>query len=155
MKACRRCCVEKPLSEYYRHKQMADGHLNYCKDCKRSESISNRNDKLDYYRAYDRRRANQQQRIEARNNFANSEAGKISQSRAKAAYIARNPIVRKANNAVSNALRDRRLVRMPCEVCGSVKYIHAHHDDYKRPLSVRWLCALHHSDWHKTNDPAF
>jgi hypothetical protein len=33
MKKCRKCGVEKPLSDYYKHKQMGDGHLNICIDC--------------------------------------------------------------------------------------------------------------------------
>ena len=36
----------------------------------------------------------------------------------------------------------------PCEVCG-IPESHAHHDDYSRPLDVRWLCEKHHKQLHK------
>lgn len=31
--------------------------------------------------------------------------------------------------------------------------IQAHHDDYNRPLSIRWLCQMCHHEWHKSNKP--
>jgi len=49
-----------------------------------------------------------------------------------------------AHNKVSYT----KLKRQPCEVCGSLD-TQAHHDDYSKPLEVRWLCQLHHSRVHK------
>lgn len=37
-KVCFKCNIEKPLSDYYKHKQMGDGHLNKCIECTRLDS---------------------------------------------------------------------------------------------------------------------
>lgn len=37
MKICFKCGLEKPLSLFYKHKMMADGHLNKCIDCTRKD----------------------------------------------------------------------------------------------------------------------
>jgi hypothetical protein len=62
---------------------------------------------------------------------------------------ARNPLFAAAHDAVAYALRTGKLFIESCQVCGSWK-THAHHDDYTKPLVVRWLCAIHHKLWHQT-----
>lgn len=37
-KVCFRCSIEQPISEFYKHKGMGDGHLNKCKTCTKSDS---------------------------------------------------------------------------------------------------------------------
>lgn len=44
-------------------------------------------------------------------------------------------------------VRRGKIKRGPCEVCGAEK-AHAHHDDYGKPLAVRWLCPFHHRQHH-------
>jgi hypothetical protein len=66
----------------------------------------------------------------------------------KKRWAKNNPEKRKAQVAVSNAIRDGRLIKGQCEnahIGGCNGRIEAHHDDYSRPLVVRWLCASHHA----------
>lgn len=55
-----------------------------------------------------------------------------------------NPEKRSAQKKVGHALKTGKLERQPCEVCGTTENVHAHHDDYSKPLEVRWLCVAHH-----------
>lgn len=52
-----------------------------------------------------------------------------------------------ARAAVASAIRAGKLVRGPCEKCQKAKS-HAHHDDYAKPLEVRWFCRKHHRKLH-------
>ncbi len=45
-----------------------------------------------------------------------------------------------------------KLIKQPCEVCGYDKYVEAHHDDYNKPMDIRWLCRNHHREHHQLND---
>lgn len=62
----------------------------------------------------------------------------------------------RAQQAVSKAMRQGRLVRKPCETCGDAES-YAHHDSYEEPkwMVVRWLCSKHHHQWHAKNEPVF
>ena len=55
-----------------------------------------------------------------------------------------------ANKKVEYALKEGVLQKPEtCSLCNKEKlYIHAHHDDYTKPLTVRWLCAKCHKEFH-------
>lgn len=63
-------------------------------------------------------------------------------------YRKRYPEKAKAHNAVKYAVRVGKLTRGKCEVCGA-EGAQAHHDDYSKPLDVRWLCMIHHKEHHR------
>ncbi len=71
-------------------------------------------------------------------------------NRAKnARWRAENPEKHAAHRAVERAIKRGSLTRKPCERCGAVSGVHAHHDDYGAPLAVRWLCRMHHKERHR------
>lgn len=63
-------------------------------------------------------------------------------------YVKRYPEKTKARAAVARAVRAGVLVKQPCAVCGFGGRVHAHHNDYSKPLEVRWLCQAHHTEVH-------
>ena len=68
--------------------------------------------------------------------------------RATKTWRERNPEKYRAQTAVNNAIRDGRLKRGECERYGREcsGRVEAHHDDYSKPLDVRWLCVHHHKE---------
>lgn len=59
-------------------------------------------------------------------------------------WMLANPEKKKAHGKVSYALKKGVIKKLPCEECGST-IVDAHHDDYSKPLEVRWLCRQHHA----------
>ena len=133
-KTCFKCGVEKPLDEFYRHGQTTDGHLGKCKECAKSDVRLNNRLTRRARSQYEKRRYQQPRRKQAAQD-------------ALALHRRRHPDRDRARSAVKNAIKRGDLVREPCEVCGQEKS-QAHHDDYSRPLKVRWLCFRHHRAEH-------
>jgi ribosomal protein S27AE len=98
-----------------------DGTRTYCKPC---------------YRAYGNEKyAEQSDEI--------AERRKLRRERDGDKFRKQNLARRKVYNAIQEGL----LVRQPCEICGD-EPADAHHDDYDKPLDVRWLCRKHHMQEH-------
>jgi len=132
MKECYRCKKMKTMDDFYTHKAMGDGYLGKCKKCCRFEASNNYSVNRDYFRAYDIRRNKDPERIKSRR----------LQSRI---YYLKNPERTLVHRITSNGIRDGKIIRKPCQVCGKKKS-QAHHDDYSRPLSITWLCFKHHRE---------
>lgn len=146
-KTCFKCQESKPLSEFYRHSRMGDGHLNKCKECTKKDVSNNRINKIEYYRSFDKRRASNPNRVLARNIYRKTEAGKDAFKRAHKNWAIKHPERKKASQIVANAVRDKKLTKQPCFICGHEK-VEAHHPVYSMPLDVVWLCVRHHKMTH-------
>jgi hypothetical protein len=133
-KKCFKCGEEKPIDEFYKLKTMADGHLNKCKECTRLDVSTNYRAKRHHYAHYEKQRWLRTERREKAKEYQRHTR-------------ANSPEKFKATCVVNNALRDGKLEKKPCEVCGSEKS-QAHHDDYSKPLDVIWLCRKHHLERH-------
>jgi hypothetical protein len=53
-----------------------------------------------------------------------------------------------AYRTIQKYMKEGKIKRMPCIVCGNIKG-EAHHTDYTKPLIVYWLCRTHHVIVHK------
>lgn len=81
---------------------------------------------------------------------AEASRGNLTQAEMNARSRSRTPKeVILAHRAVDTAIKNGSLVRQPCEVCGADR-VDAHHDDYSKPLQVRWLCRGHHLQFHRS-----
>lgn len=149
MKLCRSCNTEKDESLFHKRKASQDGLAAKCKDCQRK---------------YDKDRANAPHRVKAREEYAQTERGKEAADRARRKWASNNkgtiyestkkyrkdnPKKYKAHGKVAYEIKVGNLIPEPCEVCFSTHDLHAHHDDYDKPLKIRWLCSKCHNEWHR------
>lgn len=125
-KTCSSCFEEKPITEFYKSTLNKDGLLGYCRVC-HGQKIKNKR--------------------ESKKLLSFDEVAPH-----KKFWLAENRLKRKAHQAVAYAVQTGRLVRQPCERCGTTQNVVAHHEDYNKPLDVLWLCKYHHKERHMEID---
>lgn len=129
-KICRDCGEYKPLTDYYPHSEMKDGHLNKYKVCVKNRVCKHRAVNIDALREYDLERARKGRVKELRRKFPNK-------------Y--------KVMGAVATALSSGKISRpSTCSSCGKICKPQAHHWSYEEEhwLDVVWLCTRCHADEH-------
>jgi hypothetical protein len=134
MKTCAECRAVKPLTDFYRHPTYGDGLLHICKACHRRRMKVRRltNPRV---QEYDRARSTRLERKTASREIYKK-------------WRQDHPEAYRAQTAVGNAIRDGKLIRLPCFICGTTKKVDAHHKDYSQPFAVTWLCRRCHHRLH-------
>ena len=134
---CGVCKEFKPYEDFYKNKRTILGITPECKKCHCKECVRTRDkdakrEKNRMYMKY-AREADPEKFRERENKRKREKDEK---------YIAR----RELNNAVK-----RGDVEKPecCEECGQKVRLTAHHDDYSKPLDVKWLCYKCHGKVHR------
>jgi hypothetical protein len=132
---CFKCHVTKPLFDFYKHPEMANGHVGKCKECNKNDVQKNYKEKKPRYQKYYADREGTEKR----------KAWRIVHQRQ---YRMKNPVQYHCRGVTAHAMRSGVLVRKPCRVCGDPRS-EAHHESYYEPLRVEWLCQRHHRELHK------
>ena len=145
MHECKGCRTQKPRTEFY------SSNKSRCKECVKKSVRTNRNEKADYYREYDRQRFQDDPRVLQRHiRYQATDAGKLSMAKAKQKWLKQNPVRRAAHIILGNAVRDKRIKKpTQCSRCDGGGRIHGHHEDYAKPLDVIWLCSKCHRKAHE------
>lgn len=135
-KKCFKCKRIKDIELFYKHPQMGDGYLGKCKNCTKKDGKKRWNDPdaRERIREYDRLRFKDPKRRK-----------KMSEYRIKSKL--KRVGSWRTRYKLANAVRSGKVEKKPCEICGNAKS-QGHHEDYRKPLCVRWLCFRHHREAH-------
>lgn len=138
-KICKGCEVEKSLSEYYKHTGSKDGLRGKCISCfkKQNAAWNKKNNWTVKTREWEK---------ENREKY-------LARHRKQAKkHVEKYPLEVSVRWKTAWAIHSGKLVRKPCQECGT-ENSHAHHPDYSKPFDVLWLCAKHHYDIHHKKNP--
>jgi ribosome-binding protein aMBF1 (putative translation factor) len=152
-KICKKCGRELLISEFYVHKQMEDGHLNFCKDCVKIRVNKHRKENIEKIREYDRNRPNNKERGKKERKAIYADEKRLAKYREqKQEWAKKNKHKKNAHTKLKRAIKKGIITRPKyCQLCGKTNCeIQGHHYDYNKPLEVIWVCTECHGNLHKT-----
>lgn len=166
MRRCSQCQKNKQNIEFYKDKRIINGLYSICKHCfkKKYGYRSNRVKKLEYHKQYALKNPEKIKKIQllyrekhpdgykkARKKYEKlhdktPERRRQRNETAKRMYK-KYPEKWKARSLARFAVKKGIIIKKPCFFCGNKK-VEGHHEDYKKPLEVIWLCKKHHTEKH-------
>lgn len=129
-KQCFKCEQVKPLSEFYKHPQMADGHVNKCKECNKVDVQKNYATRRPQYSEYDRTREQTPERREKKLEY---------QRRARARHPEKNSARAKVRRAILSGHLSKPTF---CGCCGRIGDVEAHHTEHRGVEGQRRAAAV-------------
>lgn len=137
-KFCKGCDSWLYEAAFPRSKAKYDGLHAYCLACNRTKQAAERARRGEGYR-------------EMRRRYRRTDRG----ARAYSKYKPTHPWQHEAQKKIWLEIQAGRLVKpKTCSECDRGGRIDGHHDDYAKPLVVRWLCRWCHQKWHRIHGEA-
>lgn len=138
-KTCPRCERSFQLEVgFYRDKTKGDGYSTHCRTCRSAKDMRWRRKNPQYAKEW--RQNNREYMRESNRKWQAKDESQIKKL---------------AHRITKKAIRSKVLVPKDCESCKAPalhasgrRRVHAHHDDYRQPLLVRWLCPSCHQAFH-------
>lgn len=152
MITCTKCKIEKSEDEFYPDKKKKNGLQSWCKSCcynLNKEWVKNNSERRnEVYRKWCKNNLEKIEKYKPKKR----EIDKINKRRYRKEHPElwienRKKYWKNAYQIVYKALKTGKLKKKPCEACGKKK-AHAHHEDYDKPFEIKWLCPLHHKQYH-------
>jgi len=131
-KICILCKMEKTVLEFYKLSANRNGLQGSCKKCWDARSLLNKRKNYDPVKQLEWSLKRKQEGRQMRDFLR---------------QVVKFPEKYKARYTLKDAVKSGKVKKEPCVVCGNVKS-QGHHDDYSKPLQVKWLCQIHHADLH-------
>ena len=134
-KKCSKCKTAKPVSEFRKMSGRKSLHC-WCNQCC-----------ADYSRQWQKQ--NKEKARASTSKYQKTQKGKLTlknaaRRRREIAPVKPNDRLKlRARQKARQAFDSGKIIKQPCEVCGDTS-VQMHHDDYTKPLEVRFFCKKHH-----------
>ena len=92
-------------------------------------------------------------RRESARRWRRTKLGKLKSQKNAQRWKEKNGWKVRVQKRIYRAIRDGRIERQPCMICGRFP-AQAHHENYLRPFDITWLCNQHHIDRHHRKEVA-